>query len=155
VALCLAFMLGLNQFRFGKLSVTLLLNMKSKKFLMLIYLYTYKHRLYLTSLTAFNSNKLQTDALSFIHQHCIYSILSGMLVMRACILYWTDSLQSYFRTKARFKFSTSLPINISFRFWSVCHTEWGPHVPAVTIFLGLISKESWKSNNYIQIPQFK
>jgi len=70
----------------------MLLNMKSKRFLMLIYLYTYKHRLYITSLTAFNSKNPQTYALIFLHQHCIYSILSGMLVMRACTWYWTDSL---------------------------------------------------------------
>ena len=63
----------------------MLLNMKSKRFLMLICLYTQKHHLYITSLTAFNSNNLQTYALSFVHQHCIYSILSGMPVMRACI----------------------------------------------------------------------
>jgi len=55
----------------------MLLNMKSKRFLMLIYLYTYKHHLYITSLTAFNSKNLQTYALIFIHQHCIYSIPSG------------------------------------------------------------------------------
>jgi hypothetical protein len=55
----------------------MLLNMKSKRFLMLIYLYTYKYHLYITSLTAFNSKNLLTYALIFIHQHCIYSILSG------------------------------------------------------------------------------
>jgi hypothetical protein len=71
----------------------MLLNMKSKRFLMLIYLYTYRHRLYITSRTAFNSKNLQTYALSFVHQHCIYSILSGMLVTRTCMWYWTNSLR--------------------------------------------------------------
>jgi uncharacterized protein YlbG (UPF0298 family) len=59
--------------------------MKSKRLLMLIYLYTYKHHLYITSLTVFNSKNLQTYALIFVHQHCINSILNSMLVMRACM----------------------------------------------------------------------